>query len=219
MTMCSVKFNRKKTPPSLLWLRLVLGSRYGLDNLGSSEVPKILQPEQVHQGRARSLDSVYTPQKDICGLLWKLTVVGRRKCLLSSSLKQKNVPSPRAPLIHAAWPRAGGLEHFLKNNGSVCLQSHDLFLLIKTNILFQYHMKKWGKWEGFEKWSTFVNYLILFVLFPRFHQPLLLEVWHGKHHLFVLRWQTEIIFKAISMIKSPRNGHKLPGRAIYLQTP
>lgn len=156
---------------------------------------------------------IHTPPKDICGLLWKLMVAGEMEMFTLQQFNAKSAPPPRAPLIHAAWPGAGGLGHFLKNNGSVCLWSHDLFLLIKTNIILQYNMKKWG---GFEKWSTFVNYLILFVLFPRCYQPLLLEAWHRKHHLFVLQWQTEIIFKAISVIKSSGNCHKLPVRAIYL---
>ena len=39
-----------------------------------------------------------------------------------------------------------------------------------------------------------------------------------RRQLFnILVCQTEIIFKAIFVIKSPRNSHKLPGRAIYLQ--
>lgn len=92
---------------------------------------------------------VYSPARHLWVAL-EADCQGRRKYLLSSSCCFLKSPLPSAPLIHTAWPQAGGLEHFLKNNGSVCLQSHDLFLLIKTNILFWYNTKKWGKWEGFE---------------------------------------------------------------------
>lgn len=136
----------------------VLSSRYGVC------VTALTKPPSRCAVLAR--DSGYPPQTDICGLLWKRIVVGRRKCLLSSHSKQKNTPPSNTSLIHAAWPLVRRLEHFLKNNGPVCLWSHDLFLLIKTSITLQYNTKKWGQWDGFEKWSTFVNYLILFVLFP-----------------------------------------------------
>lgn len=100
---------------------------------------------------------------------------GKKEMFAKQLFKTKNTPPPTTTPIHAAWAQVGGFEHFLKNNDSVCLWSHDLFLLMKTNIILQYDMKKWGKWEGFEKWNTFVNYLILFVWFPRCYQPLLLE--------------------------------------------
>lgn len=149
----------------------------------SSQEPKIRQLEQVYQGWAWSLDLCILSRKTFVGCFGSWLSWGEGNIRSAVVVFLKKIPSPSAPLIHTAWPQAGGLEHFLKNNGSVCLQSHDLFLLIKTNILYRYNTKKWGKWEGFEKWSTFVNYLILFVFFPRCHQPL---TWR-------LTWQTPSI--------------------------
>ena len=64
--------------------------------------PKILQLEQVDQDWARGLDSMYTLQKDICGLLWKLIIMGRRKYLLSSSCCFLKSPLPQCtPYPHS----------------------------------------------------------------------------------------------------------------------
>lgn len=150
-------------------MSLILGSRHDVCDCSHQRT------KQVYQGwDLPSLHLVCASE----GYLWvalEADCGGKREMFAKQLFETKNTPPPTTTLTHAAWVQVAGSEHLLKNNDSVCLWSRDLFLLMKTNIILQYHMRKWGKWEGFEKWNTFVNYLILFVWFPRCYQPLLLE--------------------------------------------